>query len=225
MDEIFDKFQQFPSIHFRYVFTNSLLTPEMMNDYRSNQFVKKYIRPQDKVIINSPYLIEHFEKNYPDIEIIYSTTLDIKDIDKVNELTEKRIYVLNHNMNNNNEYLAQLKHKENIEVICADPCIFQCPLKKWHYDRISETLLYNAPHYQCTYWTEEQLDDIFNTVMTRPQAIRNDRVEELSNMGIQYFKISGREAYVPEWIEFLLYYLAKPEYKDRIRFRLLDQWW
>ena len=121
MDVILSELNEYP-VKLRHTFTNCLLTEQLVNDYACNFFVQHFIREQDEVILNHPLLIEHFKKNYPKIPIIYSTTMNIQDINQVNEISKNNIYVMNYNYNNDQQYINQLTHKENIEILCAEPC-------------------------------------------------------------------------------------------------------
>lgn len=223
MQEIIDNFSQFNRIKLRHVFTNCLITEQICNDYLCNQFVKRYIRLQDEVIINHPLLIEHFKQNYPHIPIIYSTTIGITDIDKINDLTKNNIYVMNYNYNNNETYIKSLKHPEHIEILCAEPCIPNCPNRMKHYTAISKGILdvKLTPNdiTSCPFKSE---GNIFSKIMQLPHAITNKRINELSEMGFEYFKISGRTIRLPQWIETIVYYLVKPEYCNLVYETLID---
>lgn len=177
---LLDEYNKHPEIKLRHVFTNCLLNQLTVNDYKCNKFVCDFIRLQDEVIVNHPLLIEHFKSQYPRIPIVYSTTLNIVDIDKINEITKTNIYVLNYNYNNNNAYLDKLEHKENVEIICAEPCIPNCPKRLEHYKTISQAYL--SIHYDenaiytCPYRSEIKP---FFEVMKSPLAITNERIKEL----------------------------------------------
>lgn len=223
MNDILDRYSKFPEISLRHVFSNYLIDSQLAKDYTCNKFVKQYIRPQDAVILASYGLIEHFRNNYPNIPIIYSTTLDIKDIALINKLTESNIYVLNYIYNNDNTYLSKLKHIENIEVLCGDICVFNCPYRKWHYDTINENLLYQNVNDKCRQYIDMG-DNILQYMLSLPQALNNQRIEELSSMGIQYFKVSGRELNSIALTPILLYYLVKPEYLDKLIVYFTNVW-
>ena len=223
MEEILERYSQFPEISFRHVFTNYLIDDNLAKDYICNNFVKKYIRPQDGVILASYGLIQHFRKNYPNIPIIYSTTLDIKEVGLVNKLTETNIYVLNWIYNNDDEYLAKLKHLENIEILCGDTCIYNCPYRKWHYDVINESLLYKDRDCKCRQSIDIQ-DSFLDYMLSQPQAITNERMDELANKGIQYFKISGRELPREALVCLLVYYLVKPAYLEQLIKYFYQEW-
>lgn len=218
--------QMLPDLKLRHTFTNCLITEDLLKDYRCNYFLQNYVRPQDEVIAASPLLIDYLNKNYPEIKVIYSTTMNITDIDKINEITKNNIYVLNYNCNNNNNYLKQLKHLNNIEVLCGEPCIPNCPNRALHYEVISKKYLGIKDE------RIRQIEDFcprprtpYTEFIKLPHAVTNERIEELSSMGIQYFKISGRLIKVPDWLGIILYYIALPEWREYIYAKLLNEWW
>jgi len=227
MPEILDEFNKYPEIKLRHVFTNCLLTEQLVNDYTCNKFVSRFMRSQDEVILNHPLLIKHFQNNYPWIPIIYSTTLGITNLIQINSITENNIYVLNYNYNNDNNYLQQLKHKNNIEILCAEPCNLNCPRRSDHYKAISKEVLLNpldenTDLLQCPFGAENR---IFDEVMKLPHAVTNERIKELEQQGFQYFKISGRTLMTPQWLETLVYYLVLPEYVSYVRQNLINIIW
>ena len=228
MIDILKEFDPYP-VELWHVCTNCLITPEVCLDYRSNYFMQHHIREGDKVIINHPLLIEHFKNYYPNIELIYSTTLNLTKPEEMNELTKDHLYCLTYNYNNDNEFLNQLTNKQNVEILCAEPCMFKCPKRKEHQMATSRLSLGDFE----TGWFDscpsvgtgdEPEERMFYDIQHLPHAITNERVEELSKMGFEHFKISGRNISAPNWLEAILYYLAKPEYIDKIRLQLICEW-
>lgn len=226
MQAVLDAYNNFPEIKLRHIFTNCLLDQKLVNDYKCNHFVQQYCRPQDEVIINHPLLIQHFQDNYPNIPIIYSTTLGITDIAQINKITERNIYVMNYNYNNNDTYIQQLQHPENIEILCGEPCKPNCPYRRQHYISTSKLIL-DIPYNEndianCPFFTN---GNSFSESLKLSTAISNRRIEDLSQINIQYFKLSGRSAPIPMWAEIIIYYLALPKYRDQVRQNLLNYWW
>lgn len=223
MEAILENFNQCEGVKLRHICTNSLITEELCLDYKSNYLLQYYMRPGDSITVASPILIEYLKKNYPQIPLIYSTTLNIKNIDEVNRITENNVYVMNYNFNNDDNYIKQLKHPENIEVLCAEPCVPNCPNRTKHYTSISRTALgLDTEPFVCPFKSETRL---FDDLMELPHAITNERVDELSEMGIQYFKISGRAYTLPLWLYCIFYYLVRPEYLRRVYMHFLCTWW
>lgn len=208
-----------PNLQLRHTCTNKLITESLAYDWYCNFFLEVWGREGDGIIVNNPILIDYLQKNYPQFQYIYSTTLGLTEIEDINAKTETNLLVLNYNYNNNNEYLQKLTHPNNIEILCAEPCIMHCPHRDQHYTSLSKLQLW------LTLDEEEDIDvcpfncegSPFYRIQQLPTAISNERINELSDMGFQYFKISGRSISSEQWRETVLYYLIKPEYYEMAR--------
>lgn len=228
MIDILEAFDHFP-VELWHVCTNCLVDDEVCQDYRSNYFMKHHMRPNDKVIINHPRLIKHFQDNYPNIELIYSTTLNLTSVEEMNNISKNNLYCLTYIFNNNNNFLQQLDNKQNIEILCAEPCMYNCPKRKEHQIATSRLALGD---YETGWFGSCPLVDpnevpgerMFYDTLKLKHAVTNARVEELSSMGFEHFKISGRNISAPNLLEALLYYLAKPEYIDQARLSIIWSW-
>lgn len=223
MQQVLEEYSAFPEVELRHVCTNYFINQEIAHDYKTNYFMQHYLRDQDKLIVANELLINFLKQNYPNTKLIYSTTLNITDIKEVNKISKDHIYVLNYNYNNNNEYLEHLENIHNIEILCAEPCQPNCPLRLQHYKHISmEMLGLTDEEFIC----HNNQDYRFKSeIMQLPTAVTSERVDELANMGIQYFKISGRLLKVPAWLDLLVYYLVLPQYQELVFMQLLNSWW
>lgn len=225
LESLFNFYRQFETIHLRHTFTNCLLTPELTKDEKCNEFVNDFIDPKDKIIINNEYLIQWFKQQYPNLELIYSTTINIKDTNYINNITKNNIYIMNYNYNNDNSYISKLRYPEHIEILCAEPCMPNCPNRMNHYKSVSEEVL-GISHIsvldKCPIVNTHNFLTT-NDILNLPTAVSNKRIEELSQMGIQYFKISGRQLPPLILLEFLLYYLVLPEYYQRVKEEILSK--
>ena len=200
----------------------------MILDTECNNVMNTYYRPIDYVIINSEKLHQHLLKIVPPNQFIYSTSLGIKDIDTVNKYSHNNIFVIDYMQNNNNEYLKQLININNIEVICAELCIDNCPNRKQHYIAMSKM---NAgikldPNETTACIFKKSEENNFNSTLDKyllsfSHAIDNKRIEELSELGVQYFKISGRERSNILFFVFITYYLILPQYRETAKKELL----
>lgn len=232
MEDILNNFTEFPNIKLRHNFTNQLLDDDsLIHDYRCNQFVKKYIRPQDEIVVNHPKLIEHLKTNYPQIPLIYSTTLEVTDIDKVNEITKNNIYVLSYTKNSDVEYLKKLQHKDNIEILCGETCMDKCPYRTEHQKIISKAILdaqldlSKMQEIICPTAKEHGAPFFIDDILKREHAITNEKMDQLMDMGFSQFKIVGRSFPVPMWLDILFYYLVLPEYREKLKQKFLIRWW
>lgn len=191
---------------------------ELLDDIDCNNFIKQFYQPQDKVIIANEQLHSYLKNLYPEMSFVYSTTLNIKAIDKINEITANNDYVLHYSKNADNNYLKQLLYPENIEILCAEACSPNCPYRQKHYDAISKANLgdtSNAQKYidKCPFKEEEKKNkNTFEMIERYDWRINNTRINELSNMGFNKFKLCGRTWSPKAFIQMLIYYLVKPVY-------------
>lgn len=233
MDTVLNFFSQYPFIKLRHTFTNCLLDdPALLTDYRCNTFVKNYIRPQDEIIVNHPNLINYLKENYPNIPLIYSTSIGITNIDTINEITKTNLLVLDYSKNNNNEFIEHLKNKNNIEILCGETCWPNCIHRQDHYRLVSQNILnaqldinklYNEG---CLGSNKAYGQNLMDYMLSFDYSITNERVDELFNKyNIQNFKISTRSKSIPFSLQLVLYYLAKPEYYTYLFDTFLNEWW
>lgn len=223
LDDIMDYYFNETDIKLAHTCTNLHIDSAMAQDWMGNWFLNQYYRDQDYVIIASPDLHIHLMELFPNMNFVFSTTVGVTNIEKVNEISSHILFVVDYNRNNNNEYLKALTHPENIEIICAEPCQFNCPNRRTHYEELSDEQLFvidwkNDHFAQCAFGVEARS---FREIQQLPHAITNERVDELSKMGINHFKISGRTISNIQWIETMTYYLVKPEYLDEVQQHLI----
>ena len=223
-------FTYFSNFTLKHTCTNCLIDKELINDKACNEFIKKYTKPNDYIIINSKILYNHLLQFFPKNHFIWSATLDIVDINLVNELSMDQIVVLEYNYNNNDSYLEQLKNKHNIEIICAEPCIAHCPNRKAHYllnsqmqlsGQIDQSNSFVCP--SCDY-TKMTVEQALEYQLSLPHGISNERINILSQMGFQDFKISGRFSTTPYFFYIICYYLVKEQYRELVFKNLLIQY-
>ena len=228
MNTIIREIKRYP-IELWHVCTNCLINDTILHDYRTNYFMHEYLRPNDKLIVNHPLLISYLKDHYPNNDIVYSTTLNLTDADKMNEISKDNMYCLTYNYNNNNEFLNKLKYKHNIEILLAEPCAPNCPHRKEHQILTSKAILINEPAnldiLNCPLNQQDHKGLNGVGIFNNKNSISNERIEELAEMGFNYFKISGRGWATPMWIEVVIYYLALPEYINEVRMALLSVRW
>ena len=208
----------------KHVCTNSLINEENIHDKICNDFFDKYLRPnKDHVTLYSALLKDYLREKYPHIPITWSTTLGITDIEIINKMTEYDTYVPNYNYNNDDVYLMQLKHKNNIEILCAEPCGEHCPNREKHYRYKSKLQmglsLDKHESLACPFSDMHNFldaEESFNIIQSRGHAVSLARIDELAQMGFNQFKISGRTYSDELWLKVICYYLVKPEYTNQV---------
>ena len=92
---------------------------------------------QNGVNVAVPEFAQYIEDNYPNLYLMWSTTMTIKSVDRVNELSEDRLTVPPYTMNNT-DAIYDFAHPENIELLCCEACIDSCPNRAAHYADISK---------------------------------------------------------------------------------------
>ena len=108
--------------------------------------------------------------------------------------------------------------KDKVEFLCNECCWFGCKDRKRCYEAVSrKNLGENSLEHHCT------APDInhgyrFSKAMTNPGFIGIDAIQNIYlPMGFSNFKIEGRSLGSALILEFLLYYMAKPEYQLHVR--------
>lgn len=212
-------------ISIRHTFTNSMITGQHYYDYYCNTVLQNSISTvrgvDNGVNINAPGLAEFIEHNYPEYYLMWSTTKGVNTVEETNKLSKDRLTVLYYGMNNT-KALKKLTHPENIEVLVSEACIEKCPKRFDHYDSINkgQLMIPQSESFTCPYGCEEYF--YYDVPVIRDHYVTIDDIREVyMPLGINKFKISGRNDSPVNVIENYVNYLVKPEYRDNIRNKLL----
>lgn len=215
-----DAYQEL-NIKLRHTCTNNQLQNYHLSDVLCNNWLHYTHKENNAVIVSSDMLGSYIKQYYPNYQLVWSTTRIQNDIESVNTLSEKDLVVLDYNYNHNTEYISQLIHPKNVEVLCAEVCVPNCPHRQHHYTSISRHQLQYKPSkdelHECPFGREDPHISFYEG-LSMPHGITNKYIDELyEKFGIENFKISGRKATPHFLIEAICYYLIKPEYRDLIR--------
>lgn len=216
------------NISVRYTFTNSQITGRHLLDYHCNQILQAtgtlIEGIQNGVNINQPFLADYIAKNYPEFYLMWSTTKGVNSLEETNELSKDRLTVLYYGMNNTTA-LQKLEHPDNIEVLVSEACIENCPNRMNHYKSIGQLqLLQPSEPFKCPYGCESYF--YYEKPVTRDHYVSIDDIREVYlPLGINKFKIGGRQDHPVNLIENYVNYFVKPEYRDDIRNKLLITYW
>ena len=216
-------------ISVRYTFTNSEIKGRHLLDYYCNTILQntgKLVEGvRNGVNVNQPILAEHIQKNYPEFDLLWSTTKGAASLEETNELSKDRITVPYYGMNNTTA-LEKLEHPENIEILVSEACIERCPKRAEHYKSIGKLQLLepscdaNGEGFRCPYGCEQYY--YYEMPVNRDHYVSIDDIREVYlPLGINKFKISGRQDHFVNVIENYVNYFAKPEYRDNVRNKLL----
>ena len=210
----------------RLTFSNSLLRREHLSDGKCNALCRLFAEdagPRNGVIVHSELLLHFLQETYPSLYFVSSTTKVLTDFQQLQQelAREDFLYVVpDFRLNKAFEPLNRLpvEQKNKVEFLCNECCWFGCEDRKACYEAVSRKNLGEpGPEHRCAA-PDAQNGYRFSKAMTNPGFIG---VEEIWNtyvpMGFSQFKIEGRGLGSALVLEFLLYYLTKPEYQLHVR--------
>lgn len=210
----------------RLTFSNSLIRQEHLSDKRCNAlcvlFEKNGSAPNG-VIIHSDLLLEYFRKTYPDFYFVSSTTKVLTDFDDLTaELDKKefRFVVPDFRLNKEFDRLKNLtdSQKDKVEFLCNECCWFGCYDRKNCYENVSKKSLGEPCEDHICVSPNANEGYKFSLAMENPGFIGIDDIEKVYiPMGFSNFKIEGRSLGSAIILEFLLYYMTRPEYQLKVR--------
>ena len=209
----------------RLTFSNSLLTQEHLSDKRCNSLCELFAKGStpNGIIICSDILIDYIKKNYPSFYLVSSTTKVITDFELFkNELDreEFRFVVPDFRLNKEIDKLRSLTdmQKQKVEFLCNECCSFDCCARKKCYENVSrKSLGEDVEDHRCIS-PDAAKGYRFSEAMKNPGFIGiSDITDIYLPMGIDNFKIEGRSLGSAVILEFLLYYMTRPEYQLKVR--------
>lgn len=210
----------------RLTFSNSLLRREHLSDPECNALCKMFAGEEgveNGVIVHSELLTEYLREHYPQLYLVSSTTkvlTEFEDFRKETERSAFRYVVPDFRLNRELLLLASLPdaQKDKVEFLCNECCWFDCRERKACYEAVSRLSLgEKEPEHRCRAPHAEE-GYRFSRAMENPgfigvQDIRNTYLP----MGFSNFKIEGRGLGSALVLEFLLYYMTKPECQLKVR--------
>ena len=210
----------------RLTFSNSLLREEHLADSRCNALCALFAEadgPQNGVIVASDLLLGYLRERFPGLYFVSSTTKVLRDFALFRSELERgefRYVVPDFRLNKAFGLLGALPEelKRKVEFLCNECCWFDCPDRKACYENVSR---------------KNMGEDCADHVCASPDAARGYRfsdamrnpgfigVEEIRKTylpaGFSQFKIEGRSLGSAVVLEFLLYYMTKPERQLEVR--------
>ena len=210
----------------RLTFSNSLLREEHLNDRKCNALCALFEHSggaQNGVIICSDLLLQYLRRKYPGFYFVSSTTKVLMEFDQLKaelDRPEFRFVVPDFRLNKALDQLDTLTEgqKRKVEFLCNECCWFACPDRKACYENVSrKNLGETCPEHVCLSPTAFR-GYRFSDAMKNPGFIGIDRIQNVFlPRGFSHYKIEGRSLGSALILEFLLYYMTKPEYQLRVR--------
>lgn len=213
------------NISSRLTFSNSLLKEEHLLDYKCNHLCSLFDDKDIKngIIVHSDLLLNYLISKYKNFYYVSSTTKILTNFnDFINELNREEFsfvvpdFRLNKAFNKLSKLTTQQKNK--VEFLCNECCYIGCKDREECYKNVSRKNLgldtieniCKAPNLDNGY--------AFSKAMKNPSFIS---IEDINNiyipLGFNNFKIEGRGLGSALLLEFILYYMTKPEYHINIR--------
>ena len=224
VDDVLELANEF-GISARLTFSNSLLREEHLSDRKCNEFCKKFSNTSVKsgVIVHSDLLADYLKSKYPELYIVSSTTKVLTNFDDFQaELSRPDFdYVVpDFRLNKAFDKLAALpqKQKDKVEFLCNECCDFDCKNRKSCYENVSrKNLGQEVADHKCSS-PDAAGGYRFSLAMKNPAFIGLQDIQKIYlPMGFTNFKLEGRGLGSAIVLEFLLYYMTKPESQLQVR--------
>ena len=210
----------------RLTFSNSLLREEHLKDRTCNALCRLFSESgtvQNGVIVHSELLLDHLKTTYPQLYFVSSTTKVLTDFSQLRRELERPEFsyvVPDFRLNKAFSELNALPQvlKDKVEFLCNECCSFGCKDRRACYEAVSrKNLGETAPEHHCKA-PDAKYGYRFSRAMENPGFIG---IADIQNtylpMGFSNFKIEGRGLGSALILEFLLYYLTKPDCQLRVR--------
>lgn len=233
-------------IPIRYTFTNPTLTEADLKDSFCNDICRLAHNGLNEIIVKAPFLEDYVRTKYPQYPIVSSTVKQIEDYDELMREFEKdyKLVVLDYNWNNDFEKLDRIPRelRSRCEILINPYCTPHCKRRKEHYEVLGRCQ---------RKWSTAGTDALANFGLRKKTNVPNPMEEAVTfkcpntnynfyqvmhystfvsvedvygrylDMGFNNFKIEGRVLSAPNVVESYVYYMVKPEYRDRVRLDLL----
>ena len=210
----------------RLTFSNSLLREEHLLDKKCNDLCTLFEeggKTRNGIIICSDLLLNYLKKKYPEFYFVSSTTKVLTDFQQFLKEVKREdfLYVVpDFRLNKAFDQLETLpqSEKNKVEFLCNECCWFGCKDRKRCYETVSrKNLGENCREHHCTA-PDGNEGYRFSKAMTNPGFIGIDDIKNVYlPMGFSNFKIEGRGLGSALILEFLLYYMTRPEYQIHVR--------
>ena len=224
----------------RLTFSNSLIRMEHLDDAKCNELCKMFEScggdaagmngakcdaglNRAGIIVHSDLLLNYIKAKYPGFYFVSSTTKVITDFELfVAELNrdEFKFVVPDFRLNKQFDKLNALTdaQKQKVEFLCNECCWFGCYDRKNCYENVSrKSLGEDCKDHECVS-PSAQRGYRFSDAMKNPGFIGIDDIQNVyAPAGFRHFKIEGRSLGSAIILEFLLYYMTRPEHQLKVR--------
>jgi len=220
----------------RLTFSNSLLREEHLSDKKCNALCRLFehngsvkIRTEENgtvengIIVHSDLLAKYIRDTYPEFYLVSSTTKVLRNFSELKQELDKPEFtyvVPDFRLNTALDQLRELsqKQKDKVEFLCNECCYYDCYDRKACYENVSRKSLGEDCEDQRCVSPAAKEGYRFSEAMKNPGFIGLEAIREIyMPAGFSQFKIEGRSLGSAIILEFLLYYMTKPEYHLKVR--------
>jgi hypothetical protein len=209
----------------RLTFSNSLLTEKDLEDRHCQRLCSLFEKSkvQSGIIIYSDLLLDFLQKNYSNFYFVSSTTKVLTRFDDFKKELDRKDFsyvVIDFRLNHavSNLRLLSQAERDQVEFLCNECCSLACRDRKQCYEAVSRKNLGLASEdFRCTS-PSGKYGYRFSLAMESPAFIGIDQIQKTYlPLGFSNFKIEGRSLGSAILLEFILYYMTKPEYQLKVR--------
>ena len=207
-------------------FSNSLLRKEHLQDRKCNalcELFEKQMEVENGVILHSELLLNYLQNTYPNFYFVSSTTKVLIDFQRLLEEVNReefRYVVPDFRLNKMFDKLNPMSdsQKEKVEFLCNECCWFGCKDRKACYESVSRKNLGESCQEHDCHAPGAEGGYLFSKALTNPGFISATDIKDVYQpMGFSNFQIEGRGLGSALILEFLLYYMTRPEYQIHVR--------
>ncbi|MCR5640719.1 MAG: hypothetical protein K6G04_05115 [Lachnospiraceae bacterium] len=210
----------------RLTFSNSLLEEKHLSDVQCNALCQQFSNiPGVKtgIILHSDRLLAYLKLTYPNFYYVSSTTKVLRDEKQMEAELQRRDFqyvVPDFRLNKAWEYLEGLSQEEKakVEFLCNECCWYDCYDRQACYENVSRKSLGEACEDHACVSPMADRGYRFSDAMKNPGFIGIEDIQQrYLPKGFYNFKIEGRSLGSAILLEFLLYYMTKPQYHLVVR--------
>ena len=207
----------------RLTFSNSLLNETNLKDLKCNNLCNLFNDENNGIIIYSDLLLDYIKEHYPKFYFVSSTTKVIINFEGLlKELNNKdfKYVVPDFRLNKAFDKFESLNQsqKNKMEFLCNECCYIGCKERKQCYENVSRKNLGLEPINDVCKAPDLNYGYSFSKTKKNPSFISLDDIKnKYMPLGFSNFKMEGRGLGSALLLEFILYYMTKPEYQINVR--------